>query len=62
MILEPIWEADFSTHSYGFRPNRSTYDAMTSDSRKPCMLLKIGDLPISAFVNITPIESMTYAF
>jgi RNA-directed DNA polymerase len=29
MILEPIWEADFSTHSYGFRPNRSTYDAVT---------------------------------
>ena len=29
MILEPIWEADFSRYSYGFRPNRSTYDAMT---------------------------------
>jgi RNA-directed DNA polymerase len=29
MTLEPIWEADFSTHSYGFRPKRSTYDAMT---------------------------------
>ena len=29
MILEPIWEAEFSTHSYGFRPNRSTYDAMS---------------------------------
>jgi RNA-directed DNA polymerase len=29
MILEPIWEADFSQHSFGFRPNRSTYDAMT---------------------------------
>src|SRR5712691_4783949 len=29
MILEPIWEADFSVHSYGFRPNRSTYDAIT---------------------------------
>jgi RNA-directed DNA polymerase len=29
MILEPIWEADFSVHSYGFRPNRSTYDAMS---------------------------------
>jgi len=28
MILEPIWEADFSRHSYGFRPNRSTYDAI----------------------------------
>jgi RNA-directed DNA polymerase len=30
MILEPLWEGDFRTHSYGFRPNRSTYDAMTS--------------------------------
>jgi RNA-directed DNA polymerase len=28
MILEPIWEADFSRHSYGFRPNRNTYDAV----------------------------------
>jgi RNA-directed DNA polymerase len=28
MILEPIWEADFSGHSYGFRPNRSTYNAI----------------------------------
>jgi retron-type reverse transcriptase len=28
MILEPIWEADFNERSYGFRPNRSTYDAM----------------------------------
>jgi RNA-directed DNA polymerase len=28
MILEPLWEVDFSRHSYGFRPNRSTYDAI----------------------------------
>jgi len=28
MILEPIWEADFSQQSFGFRPNRSTYDAI----------------------------------
>jgi RNA-directed DNA polymerase len=28
MVLEPIWEADFSRHSYGFRPNRSTKDAV----------------------------------
>jgi RNA-directed DNA polymerase len=27
-VLEPIWEADFSRHSYGFRPNRSTKDAV----------------------------------
>jgi len=29
MILEPIWEADFSQYSYGFRPNRSTYDVIS---------------------------------
>ena len=29
MILEPIWEADFSQRSYGFRPNLSTYDAIS---------------------------------
>src|SRR2546427_3428436 len=29
MILEPLWEADFSVHSYGFRPNRNTYDAIS---------------------------------
>ena len=34
MILEPIWEADFSTHSYGFRPNRSTYDATSYISNR----------------------------
>jgi group II intron reverse transcriptase/maturase len=28
MVLEPIWEADFSRHSYGFRPTRSTQDAV----------------------------------
>jgi RNA-directed DNA polymerase len=28
-LLEPIWEADFSQRSYGFRPNRSTYDAIS---------------------------------
>jgi RNA-directed DNA polymerase len=28
MVLEPIWEADFSQYSYGFRPDRSTKDAV----------------------------------
>jgi RNA-directed DNA polymerase len=28
MILEPIYEADFSQNSYGFRPNRCTMDAV----------------------------------
>src|SRR5436853_2468480 len=34
MALEPIWEADFSIHSYGFRPNRSTYDAVATIGNK----------------------------
>ena len=29
MILEPIWESDFCNRSFGFRPNRSTYDAIS---------------------------------
>jgi RNA-directed DNA polymerase len=28
MILEPLWEADFSRHAYGLRPDRSTKDAV----------------------------------
>lgn len=28
MVLEPIYEADFSQHSFGFRPNRRTMDAV----------------------------------
>jgi RNA-directed DNA polymerase len=28
LILEPIFEADFKECSYGFRPNRSTHDAL----------------------------------
>lgn len=26
--LSPLWEAEFSDHSYGFRPNRSAHDAV----------------------------------
>jgi RNA-directed DNA polymerase len=28
MVLEPIYEADFSHYSFGFRPNRCTMDAV----------------------------------
>lgn len=33
-VLEPICEAHFSKHSYGFRPNRSVENAMADVSRK----------------------------
>jgi group II intron reverse transcriptase/maturase len=29
MVLEPIYEADFSRYSFGFRPNRCTMDAVS---------------------------------
>ncbi len=28
MLLEPVYESDFTTHSFGFRPGRSTHDAI----------------------------------
>ena len=28
MVLEPIYEAEFSPYSFGFRPNRCTMDAI----------------------------------
>ena len=28
MVLEPIFEADFSPYSFGFRPTRCTMDAI----------------------------------
>jgi RNA-directed DNA polymerase len=40
MILEPIYEVDFNQHSFGFRPNRCTMDAIraitwyTSESKR----------------------------
>jgi group II intron reverse transcriptase/maturase len=30
MALEPIFEAEFYRHSYGFRPNRTTHDALAT--------------------------------
>ena len=40
MILEPIWEADFNERSYGFRPNRSTYDAIAYLSNRLVVYLQ----------------------
>jgi RNA-directed DNA polymerase len=49
MILEPIYEADFSRYSFGFRPNRCTMDAIkwitwnTQESKKFFWIVE-GDL------------------
>jgi RNA-directed DNA polymerase len=39
LALEPEWEAKFEANSYGFRPGRSTHDAITA------IFLSINRLP-----------------
>lgn len=34
LTLEPIYESDFSDHSFGFRPNRSCHDAIARVARQ----------------------------
>jgi len=49
MVLEPLYEADFSPYSFGFRPNRRTMDAIkcitwsTQESKKYFWVIE-GDL------------------
>jgi RNA-directed DNA polymerase len=49
MVLEPIYEADFSQYSFGFRPNRCTKDAIrclaySSTERKKAFWVVEGDI------------------
>lgn len=43
MLLEPIYECDFSQYSFGFRPGRSTHDAIKVV--RSCLTRKAGYLP-----------------
>lgn len=53
MVLEPIYETDFSDDSFGFRPNRSTHDAIMSvrNSIVPAQTYKpwVLDLDVKGF-------------
>ena len=66
--LVHYWRTDFDWRAQEEQLNRfhhykTLVDGLNiSDSRKTCMLLKIGGLSIPAFVNITPIKSTAYAF
>jgi len=44
MVMEPIWESDFHSHSYGFRPSRSVHHAI----RTVKLQLTAADGPNSA--------------
>lgn len=65
-VLEPICEAKFYNHSYGFRPNRSTHDAMArcnSLINKGKELHHIVDIDIKGFfdnVNHTKLMGQLY--
>jgi group II intron reverse transcriptase/maturase len=51
MVLEAIYEQDFSDSSYGFRPGRSPHDALR-DLRRQCLTKGIGwivDADVSGF-------------
>ena len=52
MVLEPIFEADFSQYSYGFRPTRCTMDAikcMTWATQESTKLFWVVEGDISAY-------------
>ena len=62
MILEPIYEADFEDSSYGFRPGRSSKDAMTAIKEH----LKDGktevyDADLSKYFDTIPHEKLQIA-
>ena len=50
LVLEPIFEADFSAHSFGYRPQRSAHDAVRA-AKRYVMEGKtwVVDIDISAF-------------
>lgn len=50
-VLEPICEAKFHNHSYGFRPNRSTHDAIARGMRliSHSQLHYVVDIDIKGF-------------
>jgi len=50
LLLEPIFEADFSRHSYGARPGRSAHDAI-AEVRSGMMWMKhlVADVDLKSF-------------
>jgi group II intron reverse transcriptase/maturase len=55
IVIEPIFEADFQDHSYGFRPKRSAHQAV-DDVRKHLLggKIKVIDADISKYFDTIP--------
>jgi RNA-directed DNA polymerase len=62
MILEPIFEADFEDSSYGFRPGRSSKDAITTikDNLKEGKT-EVYDADLSKYFDTIPHEKLQIA-
>jgi len=59
LIIEPIFEADFSPHSYGFRPKRSAHQAM--DDIKESLLkghIQVIDADLSKYFDTIPHDKL----
>jgi RNA-directed DNA polymerase len=62
MILEPIFEADFSDHSYGFRPGRDTKDAMRAIREQLSKgKVQVYDADISKYFDSIPHDKLKIA-
>jgi len=59
LVIEPIFEADFSPHSYGFRPKRSAHQAM--DDIKAGLLyghVQVIDADLSKYFDTIPHDKL----
>jgi RNA-directed DNA polymerase len=59
LVMEPIFEADFSPHSYGFRPKRSAHQAM--DDIKAGLLYghtQVIDADLSKYFDLIPHDKL----
>ena len=60
-VLSPIYEKQFSDHSYGFRPNRSDHDAL----KKGCQYVQTGrnivvDIDLKTFFDVVNHDRLMY--
>ena len=59
MVLEPIFEADFEESSYGFRPERSSKDAMKAIKENLQMgMTEVYDADLSSYFDTIPHDKL----
>jgi RNA-directed DNA polymerase len=59
LVIEPIFEADFEDTSYGFRPKRSTHDAMSAiKDHLKAGRTEVYDADLSAYFDTIPHEKL----